>query len=935
LALLIGALAGARTAHALTACTAAQIVAQDPGCPAAGACNITKVFDVADGCTLDFSGRDVTITASGEIQILSAAARILARNFTIAAGGLIDGRGLGSNPPDDVGGMITIIATGAVTLQKSGSSSGRVDVSGKENGGIIEILADSVSLDGKLESDNLNSGAGGGIVRIGTAGSVISTASSVISARGGGSAIGSGTVDIDAGGTVDIGSQIKADANNGGTVLIDAGADVILRDGIDVDGNGDAGAGGEVDINAGLGVRVLGQIFVRGGDSSTDSGGGPGGVVDIDASFGDVVISRSIVVEGAGPDGEGGEIEITARGDINLQSSGSLSVRGNGFYGEGGDVDLDARDIIVSGKIDTSGGAEGGGIEASANRDFVVGALVDARGREYGGFGGSVTFDAGGAVPGTMTIYNTIDAGGGPCSVESGCGVGGVIAVSACAMNVMVTGKLDARAPAGGQIGLLGRKTMTINGTIVASRTSASQPDGSINFRYPAGYTLSYPSATVAPPATLEAVPLCTAGNTDDCLIPCPVCGNGVVEFPEGCDQSGTPFSCDGCSLYCQPENCNDGLVCTTDSCNSQLGCRNVAIPNCVEQSPTPTAGGAPPTPTTTGSQPPTNTATLTATRTRTYTPTATPTFTFTRTPTATSTPTPTPIGTPSAYHDVVVRPVRPVTVSIATGQDHTEAHLKVKVVNADLLPVTVSGYLVRLTASDGDCPAGTVVGKPDFDRRAPGDQDLIYILVGKQKVATVNLSVSNAAFAPFNRRAPERCRILLHADTTVLGNYDPAPANNLMPVEVNVFDANDPEQNALHETFIVSQRPASARIGRGHTTVFRRVAVGAGNGDLGDPSGHGVIFDAFDGGCPLFTIGAVDFDSELSGNQTSVSVPAGKKRRGRLEFSANTTVFTTRNARSPDRCVAMVAGSGPAGDTDPSNNTSLLVIDVYDHNDY
>src|SRR4029453_13283670 len=59
------AIGSVRPAHALTACTAAQITAQDAGCPASGPCSITQSFTVGDSCVLDFTGREVTVPASG------------------------------------------------------------------------------------------------------------------------------------------------------------------------------------------------------------------------------------------------------------------------------------------------------------------------------------------------------------------------------------------------------------------------------------------------------------------------------------------------------------------------------------------------------------------------------------------------------------------------------------------------------------------------------------------------------------------------------------------------------------------------------------------------------------------------------------------------------------------------------------------------------
>ena len=45
----------------MIACTAADIMAQDLSCPASGSCTISSNFDVSDGCTLDFTGRALTL----------------------------------------------------------------------------------------------------------------------------------------------------------------------------------------------------------------------------------------------------------------------------------------------------------------------------------------------------------------------------------------------------------------------------------------------------------------------------------------------------------------------------------------------------------------------------------------------------------------------------------------------------------------------------------------------------------------------------------------------------------------------------------------------------------------------------------------------------------------------------------------------------------
>ena len=84
-------------------------------------------------------------------------------------------------------------------------------------------------------------------------------------------------------------------------------------------------------------------------------------------------------------------------------------------------------------------------------------------------------------------------------------------------------------------------------------------------------------NGTVTPTPTIQQPPKCTAAGQTGCLVPCPTCGNGMIEFPEQCD-GGNAVNCDGCSNFCRDQNCNDSNGCTTDSCDATLGCRNQPI---------------------------------------------------------------------------------------------------------------------------------------------------------------------------------------------------------------------------------------------------------------------------------------------------------------------------------------------------------------------
>ncbi|MDX2168921.1 MAG: hypothetical protein SF182_17750, partial [Deltaproteobacteria bacterium] len=559
-------MAAARDAAALNACTAAQITAQDASCPASGACTITKDFVVANGCVLDFGTRAVTIAASGKLDIGNGLVRLLAGSLTMAPGAFIDGRGNGAGEPANAGGMMQIQTTGAVNLQRSGSTNGRIDVSANAVTGTIEINAGgSITIAGKLNADNLVPEASGGTIRLISKGDITAPAGSVITATAGVLSGSPGTIDVQADGNVDLNPNLEITGSDGGGAEIYAGGSITVR-GINVNGPGDAGSGGTVTLSAGLGVQVLGQILARGTDSGTLSGGGDGGLVEISADFGDILIAEDIFAEGADPDGGGGEIDVLARGNLTVQSTAIISSRANGPEGDGGEIVLDGLNVNVSGRIDVSGGAGGGEIDVTASKDMTIGALLDARGRDFGSLGGIVILDGAVSAAGTLTINAAIDAGGGACGDLLGCGSAGSVSVLGCTITVGALGTIDARAPAGGQVDFSARKALAINGPVDASRTSVSGTEGTVAILHLAGAPPTG-SGLVSPAPSLVSLPACTSIGQTGCLLPCPVCGNGALEFPETCDTSGTPVGCDGCSSFCQTENCDDGLFCTSDQC--------------------------------------------------------------------------------------------------------------------------------------------------------------------------------------------------------------------------------------------------------------------------------------------------------------------------------------------------------------------------------
>ena len=579
---LLGSVGVAREAHAVNACTAADIIASEgANCPNSTApCSIKKNYTIANGCILDFGTRAVTVSGpGGTLDVGSRSMTIKAGTFTVASGGNV--QGLGNNPaPLDRGGMITIQTTGAVLIDKA-ANNGVIDVSGNTLAGTVVIQAGgAVTLKGKLMAKNSTTSGGGGNISIRAGGDFIYVAAGVLSV--GGSALGSaGSLDIVAGGRADLGDAIDLVGGDGGALDVEAGADVVVRKPIDADATGDAGSGGCVGIVAGTQLQILADITEDGAGSSTMSGGGCGGFGCFESRFGDTIISANILAEGNIPDGGGGDLAFISRGSISVASGTTVSARAPGAMGCGGDLEMDADfDVTSAGVLDSSGGFGGGFVTIDAGRNVTLTGRVDASGFAIAGFGGEFDVIAGDNTKGTLSIQNTVDVTGGACSVDLGCGAGGITDLTGCDVTLTAAASLKAGGPQGGENDIRAREQLTIQGPVDATTTGGTNPaDGVNKFSYPSRKPAAI-SGSVTPSPTLTAMATCTSAGQTNCLVPCPTCGNGVVEFPETCDTAGTPQSCDGCSVFCQIENCNDANVCTTDSCSPSLGCRHVPVPD-------------------------------------------------------------------------------------------------------------------------------------------------------------------------------------------------------------------------------------------------------------------------------------------------------------------------------------------------------------------
>src|SRR6185295_13520943 len=111
-------------------------------------------------------------------------------------------------------------------------------------------------------------------------------------------------------------------------------------------------------------LTVSGGILAGAAGSELE-GGGTGGDVDLTATSGSVALGGDIDNHGAAPDGDGGEVDVTA--GLDYTQTGSVASQGNGTDSCGGFADLEAsRTASLVGDIDVQGGFCGGDIDVLA-----------------------------------------------------------------------------------------------------------------------------------------------------------------------------------------------------------------------------------------------------------------------------------------------------------------------------------------------------------------------------------------------------------------------------------------------------------------------------------------------------------------------------------------------------------------------------------------
>jgi hypothetical protein len=319
----------------------------------AGDCVIATSATVATGVydirprNLVVQNKNVTVSGAGLFEIL-------ANNITLQPGGRFT-----TNEPN---GNVTVDleASGAIQLQRQGTSKSRITASGNYGGGNIILHAGTfVTLAGALFANASNLlGFGGTITVLADNGDATLGGDPSEGEQANGSSQGSGgLIDVEApAGSISISTQLLAKSGDCSGCEIDliAGQNITATTPgvINLSGSG-AGVAGALNVQAGGSISLSGNVFANG---ASDPESGSGGDVAISAG-GAVTVGR-IELTGGTPDGDGGTLAIDA--GATLTENGPVLAHASGS-GDGADLEFSASgDITIAGQLDATADTFGG-----------------------------------------------------------------------------------------------------------------------------------------------------------------------------------------------------------------------------------------------------------------------------------------------------------------------------------------------------------------------------------------------------------------------------------------------------------------------------------------------------------------------------------------------------------------------------------------------
>lgn len=505
---------------------AAEAWATPPLCgPADDPCVVTQSLTLPGGSSFSLGARAFVLAAGRSITVEGdGSLRIVARTITLEENAKIIA--LGPSGVEETGGYVELDAKGDVTL----GDGSILDVSNWYAGSLTVRADGAIRLLGLLRGTATSRDGWGAYVTLDTSDSddaPILIAGDGVEVSGGNRYGGHGTLDVIAGGDLDVVAPVDARGGEGGGdgLFLVARGDITVGPAADLDASEvGPGSGGWISMNSERRISVDGRMLVTGGGD-----GGYAGEIDLYAWEG-VVVRGDVDASGTSLYGGAGRISFaTEAGDVVVDAH---VVARSSSEGEGAELSLDSRsDILFSGTADLSGAFGYAEVNATAEgRIRVEGSIVATGAYE----------------PAAVWLLG--------CDVELPAG-----------------SSIDAR---GGQSFSPNESTIVAGGIVTIGGTLRfSRPLRTIYRDTP---PVVLPSAVITPSLLLEQqsdIPCCHCA---------PVCGDGRLDTGEGCDD-GNVLDGDCCGATCQPEaaggTCDDGRTCTTgDVCAANGTCAGAPV---------------------------------------------------------------------------------------------------------------------------------------------------------------------------------------------------------------------------------------------------------------------------------------------------------------------------------------------------------------------
>ena len=254
-------------------------------------CVVTADITVDAGSVLDFTGQSLVFAEGVTVRVGAGVSPrdlwILADDITLEQNARIPGD---PNPANNFDGDRAVVkleaVVGDVVMESSGSNRSQIDVRADDTsaGNITISAAGDAILDGLLDASAVGEDARGGLIDVQASGSV--TIGEDVTVSGTGNFAGAGDIDINAGLDVTFDDRVLAEGGHfgGGDVTVFAGGTVTLNDLISTDGGDPDGEAGEIDITAGVDIEVSAGGVIRGrGGIGPDEDCGDGAPTTLDA----------------------------------------------------------------------------------------------------------------------------------------------------------------------------------------------------------------------------------------------------------------------------------------------------------------------------------------------------------------------------------------------------------------------------------------------------------------------------------------------------------------------------------------------------------------------------------------------------------------------------------------------------------------------------